>query len=102
MVLRDHDAPNGNRQDGEIAVFLLSDLPKTRDRTCTGPGCDIAADDCEIDHIIEWQDGGQTSANNSNLKCGWHHRWKHRYTITKHPKTGKPTWHLKTKPPPQK
>jgi hypothetical protein len=85
-----------------FATGTLRDVIKTRDRTCTGPGCEIAADDCEIDHIIEWQHGGDTSAHNGNLKCPWHHSWKHLYTITKHPKTGKPVWRLKTKPPPQK
>ena len=85
-----------------FATGTLRDVIKTRDRTCTGPGCHVAADNYEIDHIIEWQHHGQTSTDNLNLKCGWHHRWKHLYTITKHPTDGAPIWRLKTQPPQQK
>jgi hypothetical protein len=56
-----------------------SDLAKTvrqRDRTCRGPGCGRLAADCDIDHIVEWQDGGGTDVGNLMHLCRHHHRLK--------------------------
>jgi hypothetical protein len=33
-------------------------------RTCTGQGCHIRSDRCEIDHILPWTDGGPTRPDN--------------------------------------
>ncbi len=47
-------------------------------RTCTHPGCRLAARMCEVDHIAEWNDGGGTDQRNGAIKCGGHNRFKHR------------------------
>lgn len=49
-----------------------------RDRTCTHPSCDQPAEDCEIDHVIPWEDGGETTQANGRCLCRYHHRWRHR------------------------
>jgi hypothetical protein len=49
-----------------------------RDRFCTHPGCEIPARRCEIDHVIEWDDGGPTHHRNGRAKCSFHHR-RHKY-----------------------
>jgi hypothetical protein len=44
-----------------------------RDKVCTFPGCSRLAVDCDIDHKIEWQHGGTTSAANNGPDCKNHH-----------------------------
>ncbi len=47
-----------------------------RDGECLVPGCTCAAHRSEVDHTIEWQDGGTTDANNLTLLCRKHHALK--------------------------
>jgi hypothetical protein len=51
-----------------------------RDFECFNEFCDIAADDCEIDHIQPWAAGGLTVADNGRPVCGYHNRLRHRRT----------------------
>lgn len=48
------------------------------DRHCTGTGCDIPADRCEIDHIWRHSDGGPTRPDNGQAHCGPHNRMRER------------------------
>lgn len=46
---------------------------------CSHPGCDIAAEFCDVDHLEEWdRDGGSTDQANAGPMCGVHDRHKHR------------------------
>jgi hypothetical protein len=45
-----------------------------RDRECTHPYCDLPADQCQIDHIIPWNQGGRTDQENGRVMCGFHNR----------------------------
>ena len=36
---------------------------EVRDRRCTFPGCTVPAEWCQVDHIVEWTDGGLTVQN---------------------------------------
>lgn len=52
--------------------------------TCTFPGCQIPAEDCDLDHIIPWAKGGPTTTPNIGPKCRHDHilkdhGWLHRY-----------------------
>ncbi len=47
-----------------------------RDRCCTVPGCGAPARWAEVDHIKEWQDGGNTDTINGHLLCNPHHHAK--------------------------
>ena len=47
-----------------------------RDRVCRFPGCSRAADQCQIDHAVAWDDGGHTSAANTGALCQRHHQLK--------------------------
>jgi hypothetical protein len=47
-----------------------------RDGACRVPGCMRAARRAEIDHTVEWQDGGSTDADNLALLCAKHHALK--------------------------
>ena len=45
----------------------------TRDRHCAFPGCDIPPNACQVHHIKERANGGQTSLTNLVLLCAFHH-----------------------------
>ncbi|WP_136611690.1 HNH endonuclease signature motif containing protein, partial [Sinomonas albida] len=47
-----------------------------RDGTCQFPGCARPARTAELDHLIEWQDGGTTDAQNLHALCTKHHALK--------------------------
>ncbi|TXN32410.1 HNH endonuclease signature motif containing protein [Lacisediminihabitans profunda] len=54
------------------------------DQTCTFPGCGKRAMNCDLDHTIDRQFGGQTTLMNLSHLCRNHHRDKHqtKWTIT--------------------
>lgn len=43
---------------------------------CVFPGCNRAARECAMDHLVEWQYGGTTAATNLAPECEHHHRVK--------------------------
>jgi hypothetical protein len=45
-----------------------------RDRLCTHPYCGEPIEDCQVDHIWTWNDGGPTTQENGRLLCGFHNR----------------------------
>jgi hypothetical protein len=47
-----------------------------RDRRCTEPGCDTPADDCDVDHLVPYANGGRTDQANGKLKCPHNNRHK--------------------------
>ncbi|MEA5456456.1 DUF222 domain-containing protein [Sinomonas sp. JGH33] len=47
-----------------------------RDGTCQFPACSRSARTAEIDHMVEWQDGGRTDADNLQALCTKHHALK--------------------------
>ncbi|MEO6627244.1 MAG: HNH endonuclease signature motif containing protein, partial [Aquihabitans sp.] len=47
---------------------------EVRDRVCSHPTCDVEAEHCQIDHIIEVTSGGQTTVTNGRLLCPTHNR----------------------------
>jgi hypothetical protein len=49
-----------------------------RDRTCYSEYCDVAAQDCEIDHALAYGAGGATAEGNGRPACAYHHRLRHR------------------------
>ncbi|MEZ5182042.1 MAG: HNH endonuclease signature motif containing protein [Acidimicrobiales bacterium] len=48
---------------------------------CCFPGCTIAAERCEIDHLEGWAHGGGTDIDNLGLLCPFHNRLKHRWNL---------------------
>jgi hypothetical protein len=48
---------------------------QVRDRHCQHPaGCDVPANKCQVDHIVEYTDGGPTTIENARLLCPMHNR----------------------------
>jgi hypothetical protein len=55
----------------------LRRLVRWRAETCMGPGCNIPASRCEIDHNVAWEHGGRTELTNLTPLCKGHHIVKH-------------------------
>jgi hypothetical protein len=47
---------------------------EVRDRECTHPLCDLPGEDCEVDHVVPFAEGGTTVVDNGRLACGFHNR----------------------------
>jgi hypothetical protein len=51
---------------------------QVRDRHCQHPaGCDIPADQCDVDHVVAWPDSQRTDQFNGRLECPGHNRLPH-------------------------
>jgi len=46
-------------------------------RTCCHPGCDTPFTDCELHHVVHWEDGGRTELRNLIPLCFRHHHQIH-------------------------
>ena len=63
---------------------------QVRDQHCQHPsGCDIPADQCDVDHVVPYAEGGLTSQFSGTLGCDAHNRVSHlrctgRYTPAPH------------------
>jgi hypothetical protein len=47
---------------------------EVRDGECTSPFCAVPAEDCEVDHVVPFAEGGPTTPDNGRLACGFHNR----------------------------
>jgi hypothetical protein len=47
---------------------------EVRDQACTHAYCDLPAEHCQIDHIVPWTKGGETTQENGRVLCGFHNR----------------------------
>ncbi|SEB36423.1 protein of unknown function [Paramicrobacterium humi] len=68
---------------GRDRYAVPADLRKAievRDQTCQFPGCNRSARQCDIDHLVAWQDGGHTDLDNLASECKRHHVLKHTST----------------------
>lgn len=63
-------------RESYIPPQALVDFISARDRICRFPGCSQPARVSDIDHVIPWEEGGETSAKNLGLLCRRHHRMK--------------------------
>jgi len=55
----------------------LAKLVKWRADRCMGPGCSKPASQCQIDHSVAWEHGGETSVTNTAPLCQGHHTVRH-------------------------
>ena len=71
------DSPSRVIDVGRRSRFFTGALKRAievRDRHCTHPGCTVPAARCQIDHIVEFCDGGPTTQANGRLLCPAHNR----------------------------
>lgn len=45
-----------------------------RDRECFHDLCDEPADHCQVDHVVPYRHGGETTQANGRVACGFHNR----------------------------
>lgn len=72
-----HDPPSRIIDVGRRTRFFRGALRRAievRDRHCTFPGCTVPAERCDVDHIIEYVNGGPTTQANGRLRCPAHNR----------------------------
>lgn len=68
---------------GRDSYKVPADLKRAvqlRDETCVGIGCDRPATVCDLDHVEEWQSGGETRFTNIASECEQHHMIRHHTT----------------------
>jgi hypothetical protein len=79
------DAQGGSRTQVEIGVLVdaatlaspaLRAWLETRDQRSTQPGCTRPAHRCDVDHAVDFADGGPTTIGNNRLLCRRHHNAK--------------------------
>lgn len=65
-----------------------------RDPVCITPGCTRLTRDCDIDHRLDWQYGGTTSADNTAPLCEPHHmiKTKSNWRLYRDDATGATWW----------
>lgn len=57
----------------------MARVVRARDARCRAPGCTRPAAGCDLDHVHEWHDGGQTCGANLADLCRPHHSKKTRH-----------------------
>ncbi len=62
--------------DGYQPSPRLRDQVTLRDRTCVFPWCTRNSRSCDLDHIVPWEQGGETTTANLAALCRRHHRLK--------------------------
>ena len=64
-----------------------------RDRHCVFAGCGAPTHWCDVHHLIEWINGGDTSLQNSGLLCERHHtKVHHGFRVERQPDGRWHTW----------
>ena len=56
----------GKQRDANMIAFPV----------CDHPSCSIRSVHCQIDHLLEWIDGGLTDSANGRPRCKGHNLWK--------------------------
>jgi hypothetical protein len=82
--------PDGALLDlGRSQRVVTSHLRKAvehRDRRCVFAGCEAPTHWCDVHHVLEWINGGETNLENSALLCERHHtKVHHGFRIERQP-----------------
>ncbi|MFP7364250.1 HNH endonuclease [Corynebacterium callunae] len=72
----DMDAVALRVENGYTPSPLLKLYVMARDGTCRHPGCTVSAQNCQIDHVIPFGEGGLTVMWNLQCLCSHHHNMK--------------------------
>lgn len=64
----------------KVRVFTgpARDAAKLLATQCDHLGCGLPAELCQVDHSVEWHEGGRTDQDNAGPRCGGHNHEKHR------------------------
>jgi len=83
-IFMQHGEPLSIGRKSRVWSSAITRAILARDQHCQFPGCSCSRH-THIHHIKHWAQGGETSAENGVLLCGFHHRLMHEenYTIEK-------------------
>lgn len=92
--IRDMDQAATAATEAYRPTKAIAAAVRGRDGTCRGPeNCDVDAKDCELDHVLNHADGGETAVTNLQALCPRHHNMKTGRRITASMnKNGEVTW----------
>lgn len=71
---------------------------QVRDRQCAHPLCDRPVEQCEVDHIEPYAQGGETTTDNGRLLCAFHNRMRNTRPWPEWPEPPQADNHAKTEP----
>ena len=77
MVLGPDGLPLDVGRSKRVVPPHLRRAVELRDRHCVFAGCRAPTSWCDVHHLLEWINGGQTSLDNSALLCERHHTKAH-------------------------
>lgn len=91
---RDLDAAAEHTLVGYKPSEAMRHAAIARDGVCVYPGCNRPAEQCQLDHRIPYEDGGETTLGNLFSLCQHHHNIKtdHRAFYVPDPATGDIIW----------
>lgn len=75
-IIRDVDKAGEKKTDSYQASPAIRANVEGRDRICRWPGCGVPAHRCQLDHRINYADGGATNAAGLLSLCQHHHNRK--------------------------
>ncbi|MGD7001659.1 HNH endonuclease signature motif containing protein [Corynebacterium halotolerans] len=75
-VIRDVDEAGKNKGKGYRPGADIRAHVEGRDRICRWPGCQVPAHLCQLDHRMNYTDGGETTATEMISLCQRHHNRK--------------------------
>jgi hypothetical protein len=78
VVLGARSVPIDLGRSSRLFTGAARDAARLLVEWCDHPGCDVPARICQVDHGVEWEDGGATDQDNAGSRCGPHNRHKHR------------------------
>lgn len=65
-----------SRTDNYSPTEEIRTLVQALDGTCRAPGCTVSATECDLDHVVNFDEGGPTQPNNLVCLCRFHHNLK--------------------------
>lgn len=75
-TVMDMDEADTASTDSYRPTEAIRTFVEGRDGTCRWPGCSVPAQDCQLDHRHNFDEGGPTSASNLFALCQHHHNVK--------------------------
>ena len=81
VILGDDGVPIRWGRKRRLFTGAAKEAVLTLSPRCTHPGCRVRAGRCQIDHLTEWHEQGETCPENGGVGCGRHNRLKHRQRL---------------------
>ena len=90
----DLDEAEHAETEAYVPTAAIRALVQARDGVCLWPGCNVKAENCQLDHRIPYDEGGKTTASNLFSLCAHHHNIKtdRRVYYVPDPVTGEIVW----------